>query len=52
MGRGSWLQLHQELQGSGVAMAWEDVWVQAVVQKLVKKPGDAQKKSFMAWQRS
>lgn len=26
-------------------MAWEDAWVQAVVQKLVEKPGSAQKSS-------
>lgn len=38
-------QLYQELQGSRADVAWKDVWVHAVVQKLVQRPGGAQKSS-------
>lgn len=44
-GRGGRLQPHQELRDSGAGVAWEDGWVQAVVQKLVEKPGGAWKSS-------
>lgn len=36
---------HQVLQGSGAGVAWKDGWIQAVVQKLVEKPGGTWKSS-------